>query len=252
MELVSDNWLDHGHGDDPSRLPPVFSRVPSGPGDAGGRRSGPLSGGRGARVAGPWVVAIVTAVAVVGSVGAAYAIRENLFPSLGAPTTQSVWQNPVAPDPAPPVSPPVETSTPTTSTTTSTLPVVVVAEDTPAPDATAPSSTTSSGRGDGDDGDDDSGRGGPPSTASGVPTTVDDHGGGPGPDPDDDSGSGSGSGSGSVRRLGVAPDGSGSGSGSGSTDGSGVSGPATTDDASNVTRVRSGARSPRARPACGR
>jgi len=215
---VSDNWLDHGHGDDPSRLPPVFSRVPSGPGDAGGRRSGPLSGGRGARVAGPWVVAIVAAVAVVGSFGAAYAIRENLFPSLGAPTTQSVWQNPVAPDPPPPVSPPVEISTPTTSTTstTSTLPVVVVAEESPAPDATAPSSTTSSGHGDrddGDDGDDDSGRGGPPSTASGVPTTVDDHGAGPGPDPDDGSGSSSGSGSGSG-----SSDGSGSGSGSGSSE----------------------------------
>ena len=242
---MSDNWLDHGHGDDPSRLPPVFSRVPSGPGGAGGRRSGPSSGGRRAWVAGPWVVAIVTAVAVVGSVGAAYAIRENLFPSLGAPTTQSVWQNPVAPDEAPPSSPPTEiSSTSTTSSTTSTLPASVV-EDTPAPDATSPSSTATSGRGGGDDGDDGSGPGAPPSTASGVPTTVDDHGGGPGPD--------DGSGSGSVQAP--ALDQGRPAARAAALDQGPVArdpGPATTDDASNagLTPVRRGARSPTVRPAC--
>ncbi len=99
------SWLDHGHGDGES-LPHVTAAPP--------REEVPTD--RGSANWNSWsskaVVATLAAVALMGSAGTAYAIRETLFPSLGAPS-HSVWQNPGSDDP-------VETSTTSTSTSTST------------------------------------------------------------------------------------------------------------------------------------
>ena len=226
---MSDNWLDHGHGRDPSHLPSVLSRAPSGPGDAAGPGAGPTRAGLMSRVSGPWFVAIVTAVVTLGSAGAAYAIRETLFPGLGAPTPQSVWQNPApAEEPLPPSTSTTSSSSTTSSTSTSTTVVDddVAALDTPAPTepslSTPPNVTVDDHGGGTGSGHDDGPSPPAPSVTTAPVTTVDDHGGGPDPGDDDGSGSSGGSGSGSGSGSG---DNSGSSSGSGSGGGSDDTGP---------------------------
>lgn len=101
------SWLDNGHGDGES-----LSHV------TGSSREvvGPP-----ARDSGSWqsrsgktVVAALAALALIGSAGTAYAIRETLFPTLGAPTSRSVWSNPIEPEEA------AETTAATVASTTST------------------------------------------------------------------------------------------------------------------------------------
>jgi hypothetical protein len=113
------SWLDQGHGDGESLAP--VTGVPSlevvDPSDRGSASWH----SRSSKV----VVAALAAVAVIGSAGTAYAIRETLFPSLGAPTSSSVWSNPVPPDESVPSTSTVASSTTSTSTlpATSTVPV---------------------------------------------------------------------------------------------------------------------------------
>jgi hypothetical protein len=119
----SDNWLDQGHGDGESLVP--VAGVPS--------RDMAVSSDRGSAGwhsrSGKAVIAALAAAALIGSAGTAYAVRETLFPSLGSPTSPSVWANPV------PASVPAETTVPavtsSTSTTTSTVPVTVPADTVP-------------------------------------------------------------------------------------------------------------------------
>jgi hypothetical protein len=124
---MSDGWLDQGHGDGLA-----LALV------ASGERSEPVGDQRpGSTVwrsrSGRAAVGVVVAAALIGSAGTAYAIRETLFPSIGAPTARSVWQNPVPLDePAPPAGADTSvTSTTSTSVTTSST--------TPAQPTTVPS-----------------------------------------------------------------------------------------------------------------
>ena len=114
---MSDDWLDRGHGADGSRLATVFARTPSDLREVDG--SG--AGSRSAWLAAPVSLAIVALVVVVGSAGAVYAIRESLFPNLGAPSSASVWRSTASPteaEPAPPTVPSSTTTPPTATATT--------------------------------------------------------------------------------------------------------------------------------------
>src|SRR4029079_15842400 len=86
------SWLDEGHGDGESLAP--VTGVPSQDLVDLSDRGSATWHSRSSKVA----VAALAVVAVVGSAGTAYAIRETLFPSFGAPTSSSVWSNPVPPD----------------------------------------------------------------------------------------------------------------------------------------------------------
>jgi len=111
------SWLDRGHGDGESLV-----QVAGVPARDMIRRSDRGSAGWNSRSTKAIVGALATA-ALIGSAGTAYAIRETLFPTLGAPTSRSVWSNPV------PLDEPAEVTVAsvTTSTSTSTVPAVTVA-----------------------------------------------------------------------------------------------------------------------------
>lgn len=203
MEGVSDDWLDCGHGTDASALAPVISHTPTNVGKA--QAIGP--GSRSSRLAGRVSLAIVAAVVVLGSAGAVFAIRESLFPSLGASTSRSVWQNPASPvEPALALTPTSTTTIPSSSTTTTTS-ITAPLEFT----VTAPSNTIDQRRDASDPdtpGADDSKSGSSGSDDSGPGTTIS----GSGAD-----GSGHGSDDSASHDLGAGVDPSGSGgSGSGS------------------------------------
>ena len=83
------SWLDRGHGDGESLV-----QVAGVPARDMIRRSDRGSAGWNSRSTKAIVGALATA-ALIGSAGTAYAIRETLFPTLGAPTSRSVWSNPV-------------------------------------------------------------------------------------------------------------------------------------------------------------
>ena len=153
---MSDDWLDRGHGADGSRLATVFGRTPSDSSEVDGAGAGSHS----AWLAAPVSLAIVALVVVVGSAGAVYAIRESLFPNLGAPTSASVWRSPASPtepEPAPPTVPRSTTTPPTTTATTTTAPVertVTIGPDTTIErgDDSKNSGTSNSGSGSGNSG----------------------------------------------------------------------------------------------------
>lgn len=169
---VSDDWLDTGHGPEASRLLTVFSRTPADRGET--QTAAPRL-----RSAGPISVAVVlAAVMLVGSAGAVHAIRESLFPGMGAATPQSVWQNPAPLEPMPASTLALDIVPTTTSTTTtvelkpeSSTTVPAVTRPTPTntfddrgsgASGTGSDDSGSGGSGPGSDdasGDDDSGRG---------------------------------------------------------------------------------------------
>ena len=120
---MNDSWLDVGHGDGQLLAPVSGSRPPT-------STALPVSGtavqaSRTSRI----IVAAIAAMALAGSSGTAYAIRETLFPSIGAPTPRSVWQNPVPADESTDevVSP--STSTPSTTPSTTTPPTTTLAPE---------------------------------------------------------------------------------------------------------------------------
>jgi hypothetical protein len=124
------SWLDTGHGDGESlvHVTGVPARDVVAPSDRG-------SASWNSRSSKAVVGGLVT-LALIGSAGTAYAIRETLFPSLGAPTSPSVWTNTPAPD----ESAEVTVSSVTTSTSTSTLPPET---SVPAETSTVPATVTS-------------------------------------------------------------------------------------------------------------
>ena len=118
------SWLDQGHGDGESLVPVTGAPSRDMVASSDDRPASWYSR------SGKAVVVALAAAALIGSAGTAYAVRETLFPSLGSPTSPSVWANPV------PASVPAETTAPavtTTSTTstTSTVPVTVPADTVP-------------------------------------------------------------------------------------------------------------------------
>ena len=114
------SWLDQGHGDGESLAP--VTGVPSQDLVDLSDRGSATWHSRSGKAA----VAALAVVTLLGSAGTAYAIRETLFPSLGAPTSRSVWQNP------PPADAEAEatTSTVSTTSTSSTVPSTTVPVDT--------------------------------------------------------------------------------------------------------------------------
>ena len=121
------SWLDRGHGDGESLV-----QVAGAPARGMVRVSDRASASWNSRSTKVIVGALATA-ALIGSAGTAYAIRETLFPTLGAPTSRSVWSNPV------PVEEPVEVTVAAVTTSTSTVPPVTAVPASPAP---APASAT--------------------------------------------------------------------------------------------------------------
>jgi hypothetical protein len=213
---VSDSWLERGHGANAAHLTTLFSSDGQWPGEP--ERTPPPEGTdrarrRSSRVA---VAAALWVAIVAGTGGAAWAVRDALFPSIG-PAEVSVWQNPGR-----------ETTPATTEPSTSVVATAPV-DDPLSTEATVPTSV----EGDpaapspsvSDDGD--PGHGGATNTSVGPSqTTVDDHGGGNGSGDSSDSGSSGksggsgGSGSGGSGSGGSGSGGSGSGgSGSGESDG---------------------------------
>ena len=126
------SWLDRGHGDGASLAPVTGgpAREVVGPTDRG-------SSSWNSRSTKAIVGALATA-ALIGSAGTAYAIRETLFPSLGAPTSPSVWSNTPAP-----VEPAEVTETSVTSSTTTTSSVSPVTSGADTVPAQAPVVVTS-------------------------------------------------------------------------------------------------------------
>lgn len=195
---VSDSWLERGHGTDPAHLATLFSS------DIDGRGPGALeptsppegtdrAGRRSSRVA---VAAALWVAIVAGTGGAAWAVRDALFPSIGAAEV-SVWQNPGR-----------ETTPPTAAVTSTSVVQLPPADDDTVPDVSTATSVAD---------DSGPGHGGPANTTvdSPTPSTVDDHGGGKGSSTS--SGSGSSDGSGKSGGSGGSGDsGSGGGSGAGS------------------------------------
>ena len=89
---MSDDWLQHGHETDDVELTRVLSSSSvlangvSPPARFTAARRGVIIG------------SAIAVAATLGVVGVANAISDNLFPSPGATSPASVWQNPVPPD----------------------------------------------------------------------------------------------------------------------------------------------------------
>ena len=122
------SWLDTGHGDGESlaHVTGVPARDIVAPSDLGSASWNSRSTKA--------VVGALAALALIGSAGTAYAIRETLFPSLGAPTSRSVWTNTPAPDES------AEVTVSSVTTSTSTVPPETTA---PAETSTVPATVTS-------------------------------------------------------------------------------------------------------------
>ncbi len=86
---MSDDWLQHGHEMDGAELTTVFVLVEPAP-----RRHGAATAADST-----WRAVVtggaVALLATLGVVGVANAIGDNLFPSMGPTSPASVWQNPV-------------------------------------------------------------------------------------------------------------------------------------------------------------
>ena len=121
------SWLDHGHGDGESLVP--VTGVPARDVVAPDRRSASWDS-----KSSKAVVAALAAVALFGSAGTAYAIRETLFPNFGTPTSPSVWENPRPADAS------AEVTVAAVTTSTSTVPPTT---SVPADTLPAPTSVTS-------------------------------------------------------------------------------------------------------------
>jgi hypothetical protein len=152
LGAVSDHWLQHGHETDGVELTRVLSSS-SVLADGVGASPPPrfTSGWRGVVVGGAVAVA-----ATVGVVGVANAISDNLFPSLGATTPASVWQNPVPlVDPVPDADVAPATTSPTS--TPAFVPTIPPTQAAPSSTVAAPalSPTTSTPARDADVTDDD-------------------------------------------------------------------------------------------------
>jgi uncharacterized membrane protein YgcG len=242
-DVVSDSWLDTGHGREPSPLPTVFATTA---GEVMARDRLGHGTNRSLRRSTRLLAGVAAwAVVAVGSAGAAWAVRDALFPALG-PSAVSVWQNPGRDSQESDVAP--TTVALSVATTTSTVPPAAAL-------VAPPSSESATTRSSVDDRDDNDAEGGDrdggsrPVTSTSVAevpsghgepgeTEVDDDGhDGPGvssipattraPDSDESdegsvSGRGSGSGAGNDSASGSGSGGSGSGnSGSGSGSGGG-------------------------------
>ena len=133
---MSDRWLDAGHGDGQSLAPVSSTAAPASTAAAAalGWRS---------RVVSPVAVAVVASIVLIASGGAAYAIRETIIPSLGAPTPRSVWQNP-APADEPVAALIVVAPTSTTVTTTETPTTTTAPAIPPSSTPTVPAASTAS------------------------------------------------------------------------------------------------------------
>jgi hypothetical protein len=207
------SWLERGHGSNPEHLDTIFTNAqrnrPRGANTAPGLPEPLADPARPPHR--PSRLVVVTALwfgVIVGTSGAAWAVRDALFPSIG-PAEVSVWQNPGRDtQPAPSDDSTTTTSaspavavTPTAATTATSI------DDHGSDDGPANSTTPATN----DDGN-KHGESTVPTVADDTLSSVDDHGGGPGGSgPGDDSGSGGGSGS---------DHGSDSGGGSGSGGGS--------------------------------
>ncbi|MET0909915.1 MAG: hypothetical protein ABWZ99_10620, partial [Ilumatobacteraceae bacterium] len=184
---VSDGWLEPGHGDGEA-LAPVRATAPIDFAAPVGGRAGTWR----ARFGSPLAVAIVAGAVLAGSAGTAYAIRETLFPSIGSPTSRSVWQNPAPDTMVPATTTTAATVTTTTSPTTSTSTVTSTTPE------TSTTITSSAAIGPGVGAPSSSAVSGGPAVSVSPTITVEDHSGDDdsGHDDSDNSGSGS-SGSGS-------------------------------------------------------
>ncbi|HEX2784936.1 MAG TPA: hypothetical protein VHN36_15235 [Ilumatobacteraceae bacterium] len=221
---MDDSWLERGHGSEPSHLDTIFtSAAGNRPASVGhlsdvtehSSGSGPRTTRRSSRLV------IVTALwfgIIVGTSGAAWAVRDALFPSIG-PAEVSVWQNPGHDTQPPPNDDENNTTTAsTTATTVAATPTEVSTATSVEPHESndAPNNSTTA---ESDGGGTKHGDSTPTTVVPGTPSSVDDHGGGhggsnPGDGADDGSGSGKGKGSDSGGGSGSGGD-SGSGGGSG-------------------------------------
>ena len=133
---VSNDWLDDGHGDGAS-LAPIRAQDPG--------ESAPSVAARGGtwrpRLGSPVFVAVVVGAILVGSAGTVYAIRETIFPPIGASTSRSVWQNP-APADQPTIVP--STTAPAVQLAEITVPVTTVPAATPGETSTSASAVAES------------------------------------------------------------------------------------------------------------
>jgi hypothetical protein len=214
LDYMSDSWLDRGHGPDPSYLDTIFTSAAR---DLRPRISDTLAtaeqqtalatGGGSSRRSSRLLVMIALWLGIIaGTSGAAWAVRDALFPSIGS-SEVSVWQNP-----GHQTEPTITDGSSSTSSTTST-PTAEPGTAVPPTDDTSTVSVESDGsNGESDNsvssgpGRDDSVPVDPIVTASSEHTSssIDDHGG--------DGGGGSGSGDGAGSNSG---DGGGSNSGGG-------------------------------------
>ena len=124
------SWLDGGHGDGESLAP--VTGVPARDIVDSSDRGAASWNSRSSKA----LVAALVAVALIGSTGTAYAVRETLFPSLGAPTSPSVWSN------TPPAEEPAEVTVAREASSTSTVPVVPPVTSVPVDTSPAPESVT--------------------------------------------------------------------------------------------------------------
>ena len=203
---MSESWLDRGHGSDPSHLDTIFisaSRdLPPGMSDTlavSDQLSAAATGAGSSRRSSRLLVMIALWLGIiVGTSGAAWAVRDALFPSIGS-SEVSVWQNP-GHQTAPTITD-GSTSTSSTTTTSTTTPATAM----PPTDDTPTVSVESDGSGGKSDNSVSSGPGhngsvpsDPTVTASSEHTSssIDDHGGGGGPGSGGGGGSDSGGGDG--------------------------------------------------------
>ncbi|MGZ4738934.1 MAG: hypothetical protein ACXVLM_06835, partial [Ilumatobacteraceae bacterium] len=198
---MSDSWLDSGHGPEPAHLATIFTSATPARAtgidhslDAANPFTTSDSDRRARRSSRLLVVTALWLGISVGTAGAAYAVRDALFPSIG-PAAVSVWQNPGRE--------PEQPATDDSSTTTTTTATPVLASTSPAAatevsvvaGVESPGSSSEPGRSPSDDSSGDrtvhTGSTISPDPADDNTTSsVDDHGGG------SDSGGGSGSGGG--------------------------------------------------------
>lgn len=211
---MSESWLQRGHGSEPSHLDTIFTSAggsqPVGA-SVGDQYQPATSAATSRRSTRPLVVVALWLGIILGTSGAAWAVRDALFPAIG-PSQVSVWQNPgreAKPEDGDDESTTIAAPIPSTT-------VVVVATET-----SPPSSVESGGSGSGPGTSVEGGSGhdvhGDTTVSIGHDTSssIDDHGG---------RGGGGGGGSGGGSGSGGSGDGSGSGGGGGGSGGGSGSG----------------------------
>lgn len=96
-DMGEQDWLEQGHGSGAGLQPMIKGSIRRTGERASirsvlrGRDSAPRRSHRRTKAMVGWLLYCCTA---VGGSAAAWTVRETLFPSLGAPTTRSVWENP--------------------------------------------------------------------------------------------------------------------------------------------------------------